>query len=189
MIERRSRREVVGSLALLAISGCLGSESSPTENSPSENSPAEQSTDTGHTTEQERCDLRPRTRQGEAAPIEITATLDERDEIERACVQEAAVAAVDRLDERVEADLGDSEWITAEWSYDGDYAARITVASTVDRDGTVESCPDSAFDFDGAVSQTPMTVTVIAEKSERKGEDRHECTHEILLTQEIEHLD
>lgn len=185
MIERRSRREIVGSLALLAISGCLGSD-----NSPAENSSSEQSTDTGNTTEQERCDLRTRTRQGDAAPVEITAPLNERDEIERACAQEAAVAALDRLDERVETDLGDSEWITAGWSYDGDYAARITVTSTVDRDGTVESCPDSAFDFDEAISQTPRTVTVIAEKSEQKGEqDRHECTHEILLAQETEHLD
>lgn len=180
MIEYLSRRGFLGALAILSISGCLESGSNTSD----------QPNDTRTNSEKQSCELRNRTQQGEAAPIEITASLNERDEIERACAQEAAVAAVDRLDEQIEAELGDSGWITAGWSYDGDYAARITVASTVDRDGTVESCPDSAFDFGEAVSQTPRTVTVIEAKSKQKDErDRHECTHEILLAQETEHLD
>ncbi|WP_207591972.1 hypothetical protein [Halomontanus rarus] len=191
-----SRRSLVGLLGSGIVSGCLGNGSDGNSSG----------TRTDTTTEDpkreenvpDECDFPPLSLRGRADPIETTVEIDRADDSRAACATIAAEVALEQLEEQLDLELTDrSHWISTGVQLSGErHIAVIRVRaekSTRDGETSYHLCPDPKFDFDDAVETVPreVTVTVLVEgeKEKEKKKEKEECSTDVRLVQEQNHLD
>ncbi|MFW5922250.1 MAG: hypothetical protein ACOCRC_02970 [Halodesulfurarchaeum sp.] len=173
MTPHQSRRVFLGTVGLSVVPGCISDESSQSED---ETTSSEES-DTDRTTEE--CNIETGSWQGEADPISTVTDVEQKEDTEKRCAKAAAEAAFDELQNQLDIDIKGEEWAGTGITYDGEYTPAVMITATLNRDGSVERCPDTAFDVATARSHLPAKATVRLEFTE--SEESFECTHEIEL--------
>lgn len=164
MPSRYSRRALLGTVALGAVSGCLSGLSNRDE-------------DDDRTIEE--CPIPTGTWQGEADPLTTSAETTEGGHPERRCRRVAADTAFAELNRHLDADIENRPWADSVLVDDGEYRAVVRVTIVRNRDGSLRPCPESAFDVADARANLPSAVTVSLDVP--GADEPHACTHEIAL--------
>ncbi len=163
MPSRYSRRALLGTIALGAVSGCLSGWPNRAEDDETS----------------EECDIRTGKWQGEADPLTTSAEMTETGDPERRCQRVAADAAFAELNRHLSADIENRPWAESVLVDDGEYRAVVRVTLVRNRDGSLQTRPESAFDVADARANLPSAVTVSLDVP--GADEPHDCTHEIAL--------